>query len=120
MTAGKPRCRGFTLIELIIAVVLASVVLAGLAMLSLPMIQGQIKSVNAKTFDYSCQSPCKMYDMNLEAQDDVTPKFVDYTKEANLTLVNLGLTGLGAFLPEGTAELVAAYPDSLICDAKAP
>jgi penicillin V acylase-like amidase (Ntn superfamily) len=77
----------------------------------------QIKSVDIKAFDYSCGTPVKMFDMNAKEGGDVTAKFTDYTRKANLDLIERSFNGT-SFLKSVTSTTrfnVASYPESFKC-----
>ncbi len=46
-------------------------------------VDNEIKSINLKTFDFSCDTPSKMLDVNTTLTGDVTSSFSDYTDEKN-------------------------------------
>ena len=79
----------------------------------------QIKSVDIKAFDYSCDTPVKMFDMNAKESGDVTAKFIDYTLKANRDLIERSFNGT-SFLkdtPPMARFYVASYPASFKCSS---
>jgi choloylglycine hydrolase len=48
----------------------------------------EIKSIDTRTFDYSCGTAVKMLDIDVKEPGDVTAKFTDYTRRANRDLIN--------------------------------
>jgi penicillin V acylase-like amidase (Ntn superfamily) len=79
----------------------------------------QIKSVDARAFDYTCGTPLKMFDMNAKESGDVTAKFTDYTRKANRDLIERSFNGT-SFLKDVTAMerfYMASYPESFKCSA---
>jgi len=83
------------------------------------MQQPQIKSVNTKTFDYSCGSAVKIFDVNAKGGGDVTALFKDYTREANRDLIERSFNGTEFLknIPAAVKNLLASYPESFACAA---
>lgn len=79
----------------------------------------QIKSVDTKSFDYSCGTPLKMFDMNAKESGDVTAKFTDYTRKANRDLIERSFNGTSFLKDVTTMErfFMASYPESFKCSA---
>lgn len=81
----------------------------------------QIKSVDTKSFDYSCGSAVKIFDINANAsEEDVTAKFVNYTREANRDLIERSFVGT-PFLkdtPATAKDYFASYAENFACDVK--
>jgi choloylglycine hydrolase len=79
----------------------------------------EIKTIDAKAFDYSCGTPVKIFDMNSAAGGDVTAKFADYTRKANRDLIErtFSATDLLKGLPAEVRDAAAAYPESFTCGA---
>lgn len=77
----------------------------------------QIKTVDAKSFDYSCATAVKIYDVNSKQSGDVTAKFTDYTREANRALLerSFGGTPFLKDVPAIAKDLLAAYPENFAC-----
>jgi hypothetical protein len=80
----------------------------------------QIKTINAKAFDYSCGSTVKVLDMNAKTAGDVTAKFTDYTRKANRELIERSFNGTDflRYLPNAVRDQLAAYPEEFVCAAK--
>lgn len=78
-----------------------------------------IKTIDAKSFDYSCGSAVKIYDVNAKDVDDVSGKFTDYTREANRRLIerSFGGTPFLKSVPALVKDLAAAYPETFACEA---
>lgn len=77
----------------------------------------QIKSVDAKAFDYSCRAAVKIFDINAKDSGDVTAKFTDYTRAANRDLLGRAFAGTD-FLKDIPAIIIdglAAYPENFTC-----
>jgi choloylglycine hydrolase len=84
------------------------------------LLQPQIKSINTKTFDYSCGSAVKIFDVNAKESGDVTALFKDYTRQANRDLIERSFNGT-EFLkntPAFVKNLLASYPESFTCAAE--
>ena len=77
----------------------------------------QIKTIDARAFDYSCSTLVKMLDINARDEGDVTAKFTNYTHKANRDLIERSFGGTD-FLKDVPARLrnyVAAYPEGFTC-----
>ncbi len=68
-------------------------------------------------FDYSCNSPIKILDINAAGSGDVSNKFVDYTRRANRKLIGNSFkkTSFLSGVPAKTLDRIADFPDSLTC-----
>jgi choloylglycine hydrolase len=76
---------------------------------------GEVKHVDLSRLDYSCRTPVKMLDINTSAGGDADGRFVDYTAEANLAQIKRVMTELVPYLPKGSLEKLAAFPESTRC-----
>ena len=47
----------------------------------------KIRYIDLHSFDFSCQSPVKVMDMNLAGSGDITGNFLNYTQQANFNLI---------------------------------
>lgn len=74
-----------------------------------------VKAVSLDTFDLSCGKPVKIFDMNSAAAGDVSSQFVDYTREANRSIVEKSLLNGFAHLPGAVVDSVVAFPETLGC-----
>jgi penicillin V acylase-like amidase (Ntn superfamily) len=77
----------------------------------------EIRYIDVKAFDYSCDKPVKILDIVEGKAGNVTDRFVDYTYEANYDLINRSYSDT-EFLrdtPDNIREIVARYPQSLSC-----
>ncbi len=79
-----------------------------------------LKTIDLWTFDFGCDSPALVLDMQTDAVGDVSRRFVPYTPEANRALVRETLTALDPALPPGAVDAVAAYPMSTSCAPPEP
>ncbi|MFZ0750153.1 MAG: linear amide C-N hydrolase, partial [Pyrinomonadaceae bacterium] len=79
----------------------------------------QIKTIDAKAFDYSCGSTVKILDMNAKTAGDVTAKFTDYTRKVNRELIERSFNGTDflRYLPSVVRDQLASYPEEFVCAA---
>lgn len=78
----------------------------------------QIRVVNLRTFDFSCATPVKIFDINTRLSGNVTNKFADYTQQKNRDLIEKAFTKT-VYLPKFQAEkldILSKYPETIICD----
>jgi penicillin V acylase-like amidase (Ntn superfamily) len=80
----------------------------------------QIKTIDAKAFDYSCGTTVKILDMNAKMAGDVTAKFTDYTRKANRDLIERSFNGTDfiRYVPGVVRDQLASYPEEFGCAAK--
>jgi penicillin V acylase-like amidase (Ntn superfamily) len=78
-----------------------------------------IKSLDTKTFDYSCATTVKIFDINSKDSGDVTTKFTDYTQKANRDLLGRSFAGTEFLkgIPAPIIDGLAAYPENFACSA---
>ena len=78
-----------------------------------------IKSIDAKSFDYSCATAVKIFDINAKDAGDVTAKFTDYTQAANRDLLgrSFAKTDFLKNVPSVIIDGLAAYPENFACGA---
>lgn len=83
------------------------------------MQSSQIKSIDARNFDYSCGSAVKMLDINAKESGDVTGIFKDYTQAANRDLIERSFrdTPFLKSVPASALNLLASYPEKFPCAA---
>lgn len=81
------------------------------------MQSANIKSIDAKSFDYSCGSTVKMFDVNSKDADDVTAKFTDYTRAANRDLIERSFNGTPFLksVPAAFRDQAAEFPETFAC-----
>jgi len=79
----------------------------------------QIRTIDARSFDYSCGSVVKILDMNSNGSGEVTAKFVDYTRKANRDLIEQSFNGTDFLknVPAPVKDLLASYPEKFVCAA---
>lgn len=79
-----------------------------------------IKTIDAKSFDYNCGSQVKIFDVNSKESGDVSGKFADYTRAANRDLIERAFAGTPFLknVPALLKESAAIYPEQFACAAK--
>lgn len=82
----------------------------------------QIKTIDTRSFDYSCGSAVKMLDINAKESGDVTGVFKDYTQTANRDLIERSFKGTPFLksVPSSVLQLLASYPEKFPCAAVSP
>lgn len=77
----------------------------------------KIKNFDVKSFDFTCASPVKILDMNMDEQGAVTSFFTDYTRKANRDLIerSFGGTPFLSAVPKESRDELAAYPEQMVC-----
>ncbi len=77
----------------------------------------QVRYFDLKTFDFSCGTPVKVLDINVDGSGDVTKKFVEYTRQLNRGLIENAYkqTEFLANIPDDVLDRIAAYPESAVC-----
>ena len=75
------------------------------------------KAVSLSQFDFSCATPVKMIDINalVKSPQDVSAQFVDYTREANRSIVEASLLNGFAHLPKPVVENIVMFPETTVC-----
>lgn len=79
-----------------------------------------VRWVALSSFDPSCASPMKIFDMNAPLSGDLTPLFTDYTSAANVNLVNTSyeLTPTLQGASEESRRRTAMHPEKDVCVAQ--
>ena len=79
-----------------------------------------IKTIDTKSFDYTCGSAVKIFDINAKTSGDVTAKFSDYTREANRDLIERSFKGTPFLkdVPALAKDFYASYAENFTCDVK--
>jgi penicillin V acylase-like amidase (Ntn superfamily) len=79
----------------------------------------QVKIIDMRGFDYSCQSHVKILNMNSDKSGDVGLLFADYTSAANRDLIERSFNGTPFLEKTAAAERdkAAAYPETFSCSA---
>ena len=77
-----------------------------------------IRFVDFKEFDYSCDEPAKVLDIVAGKAGNVTGSFSDYTYEVNYDLISRAYseTEFLKDVPSNLREMVARYPESFRCE----
>lgn len=72
-----------------------------------------IQYIDLKSFDLSCDTPSKIFDLNNKVSGDVTKYFKDYTTKTNRDLI----TRVNRFyqFPLNIVDTLAQYPEDLLC-----
>lgn len=80
----------------------------------------RIKSVDTKSFDYSCGSAVKIFDINSKESGDVSAKFTNYTRQANRDLIERSFNGTSFLraIPTQIKDFLASYPENFGCVEK--
>lgn len=74
-----------------------------------------VRSIRLDAFDFSCEVPAKMLDLDA-GEGDVTDAFVVYSTDVNEALVVKGLNALGhSTIYPPALQLVSRYPESFFC-----
>lgn len=77
----------------------------------------QIRSIDCSAFNYSCETPVKVLDINAGQSGEVTAIFCDYTYKLNYDLIDQAYSET-EFLketPDSVRAFVARYPETLSC-----
>lgn len=77
-----------------------------------------IKSIDTKSFDYSCGSAVKIFDVNSKESGDISAKFADYTRKANRDLIEAAFNGTPFLksVPVSSRDEMAEFPESFTCE----
>jgi choloylglycine hydrolase len=80
----------------------------------------QIKTIDAKAFDYSCGSTVRIFDMNAKQSGDITASFTDYSRRANRDLIERSFNGTDFLkqIPAPIKDLLASYPEQFACSSQ--
>src|SRR5215203_370540 len=70
-----------------------------------------IKTIDTRAFDYTCGSAVKIFDVNAKESGDVTTKFIDYTHQANRSLIERAFNGTPFLksVPASSRDELAAF-----------
>jgi len=77
-----------------------------------------VKTIDARSFDYTCGSTVKIFDVNSKETGDVTAKFADYTRAANRDLIERAFSGTPFLkgVPASSRDELAQFPESFACE----
>lgn len=83
------------------------------------MVSPQIKSIDTRSFDYSCGTAVKVLDINAKESGDVTGTFKDYTQAGNRDLIERSFRGTPFLksVPSAVLNRLASYPEKFPCAA---
>jgi hypothetical protein len=76
-----------------------------------------VRHFSLKSFDFSCETPVKVLDVNAELFEDITDKFIDYTYQINRNLIGEAFSktpGLSV-VSEHALDMRAEYPAATLC-----
>jgi penicillin V acylase-like amidase (Ntn superfamily) len=74
----------------------------------------QIRYMDLHSFDFSCQSPVKVLDMNIDGSGDMKANFQDCTRNMNLDLIRHSWKESN--MPDSFLERLSTYPERTRCD----
>jgi choloylglycine hydrolase len=74
-----------------------------------------IKTLALKDFDFSCERPCRVLDIDTKEPGNVYERFVDYSLEINKKLIfeSWKTTEFLKDTPDAVLNLLAVYPDTI-------
>ena len=72
----------------------------------------KIRYIDLHSFDFSCQSPVKMMDINLAGSGNMKDNFRNYTQKMNLDFIKYSYGNI----PDYLLERISKYPESTSCD----
>lgn len=78
----------------------------------------RIRHVDLQSFDFACQAPVKVLDIDVDESGDVTHLFQIYTQQMNLDLIRHSFqeTYFLRDIPDDVLEELSRYPESARCD----
>lgn len=81
------------------------------------LVRPQVRYVDLGRFDFACDSPVRILDINGDYEGDVSRRFEPYTHQANRALVERAFrkTQFLADTPAETLDRVASYPQRTTC-----
>lgn len=79
-----------------------------------------MKTIDAKSFDYSCGSAVTILTIDQPDAGEVTAKFADYTQKANRDLIERSFDGTPFLkrVPQQVRDMAASHPETFRCAAK--
>ncbi|MFC2165717.1 linear amide C-N hydrolase [Acidobacteriota bacterium] len=79
-----------------------------------------IKTVNLKDFDFSCDWPSKVIDIDINKAGNVSSYFVEYSTEINRKLIGESFknTQFLKNIPEEVLDQIAAFPEKIHCKSQ--
>lgn len=84
--------------------------------------RGELKSIDATVFDYSCGSLVKTLDLDAKATGDVTHQFKPYSRKDNRDLIERAMNGTSFLrsVPSSARDRYAEFPERFSCSANGP
>jgi hypothetical protein len=81
----------------------------------------KLRKLRLDNFDFSCDSPAQILNIEGVLKGDVSGHFVDYTTDRNRELIKSAFAryadvGFMEDMPPFVIEVMAAYPESLKCN----
>jgi choloylglycine hydrolase len=83
--------------------------------------KNEIKTIDLRDFDFTCEPPVKVLDMNTDLKGNVTGQLVDYTTEMNREMVfavfnNYKSRNFMKGTSDFALEILARFPENLKCN----
>jgi choloylglycine hydrolase len=80
----------------------------------------RIKTVNLKDFDFSCQTPSRVIDIDADRSGNVSSYFVEYSTAINRELIGESFknTQFLKNIPEEALDQIAGFPETIQCKVK--
>ena len=77
----------------------------------------QVRSVDLRRFDLSCQGPVKIIDLDARLSGDISDKFTYYTKKMNKQLIKHAFksTSFSSHIPDEYIDKRSLYPETTTC-----
>ncbi len=72
----------------------------------------KMREIDLNAFDYSCDTPVKVLDINADLAGDVTGEFIDYTEELNREL----FLSWNPEMSEEVLDYFTSYPATTVCN----
>lgn len=81
----------------------------------------KLRTLRISNFDYSCNSPAQISNIEEKLEGDVSDHFVEYTTDMNRNLIKAVFdryksVGFMKDMPEFIIEIMATYPESMKCN----
>lgn len=75
-----------------------------------------IRSFGLKSFDFTCSTPVKVMDMDIDVSGDIADEFIDYSYQANRNhLRTIYLKSYFSNLPDHILDRYSGYPETTFC-----
>jgi hypothetical protein len=77
----------------------------------------EIRSITLEAFDFSCDTPVMVFDINAGMAGDVSDQFIEYTYQLNRDVIKNAYrkTEFLQDVSDTVIDSIAAYPESLVC-----